>query len=244
MAKPSHIRVPEWGGCIQHLQEACVGLAKIVARGVIIHQRAGTGKLYTLDSAYGSKDELVALVKELKAAGISPVADIVINHRCAQEQDESGVWNSYSYALACHVAPILHHLASWAAFFKSIAHFLPNRSGVPSRRAAWEPLKSKASHVSYVLGFRLLVVRLWELGVCLQRKGSGGIWTTEGPPLDTINLLPPSLPSTFPQFRPSFLFFPFSSFFPVRKQHWPLRAVTRVDRVHVTTTEGSREQNC
>jgi alpha-amylase len=60
------------------------------------HGCGSTGKLYTLDSSYGSKDELVSLVRALKEAGIDPIADIVINHRCAQEQDDSGVWNSFS----------------------------------------------------------------------------------------------------------------------------------------------------
>lgn len=70
--------------------------------GAVSHRTisiVGAGKLYTLDTPYGSKDELVDLLKQLKAAGIIPMADIVINHRCAQEQDESGVWNSFSCAL-------------------------------------------------------------------------------------------------------------------------------------------------
>lgn len=38
----------------------------------------------------------------LPLAGCRPVADIVINHRCADEQDESGVWNIYKYeSLGC-----------------------------------------------------------------------------------------------------------------------------------------------
>ncbi len=39
------------------------------------------GQLYNFFSSYGSKDELVALVKALKEAGVTPMADIVINHR-------------------------------------------------------------------------------------------------------------------------------------------------------------------
>jgi alpha-amylase len=39
------------------------------------------GQLYNLSSAYGNQQELEHLVKSLKAAGIKPLADIVINHR-------------------------------------------------------------------------------------------------------------------------------------------------------------------
>jgi alpha-amylase len=39
------------------------------------------GQLYNLNSAYGNRRDLEALISDLKAAGISPLADIVINHR-------------------------------------------------------------------------------------------------------------------------------------------------------------------
>eukprot|EP00775_Hariotina_reticulata_P005433 gene5433-5666_t len=54
------------------------------------------GQLYNLTSAYGNEQELQQLVQSLKAAGIKPLADIVINHRCADSQDEHGRWNRYS----------------------------------------------------------------------------------------------------------------------------------------------------
>ncbi|KAI3436462.1 hypothetical protein D9Q98_005879 [Chlorella vulgaris] len=53
------------------------------------------GQLYNLKSKYGNKEELQSLNRALMAAGIRPMADIVINHRCADQQDENGVWNKY-----------------------------------------------------------------------------------------------------------------------------------------------------
>ncbi|KAF6254629.1 glycoside hydrolase [Scenedesmus sp. NREL 46B-D3] len=52
-------------------------------------------QLYDLNSAYGSQEQLHALLEGLKAAGVAPIADVVINHRCADEQDDSGRWNRY-----------------------------------------------------------------------------------------------------------------------------------------------------
>ncbi|KAG2489176.1 hypothetical protein HYH03_012402 [Edaphochlamys debaryana] len=52
------------------------------------------GQLYNLTSKYGSREALVRLNQALKMSGIAPVADIVINHRCADEQ-ENGVYNRY-----------------------------------------------------------------------------------------------------------------------------------------------------
>ena len=53
------------------------------------------GQYYNLNSSYGSPDELRAAVAEIKKAGLAPMCDIVINHRCADSQDDSGVWNKY-----------------------------------------------------------------------------------------------------------------------------------------------------
>jgi glycosidase len=39
------------------------------------------GQLYNLSSAYGNEQQLIELNEALKAAGIAPLADIVINHR-------------------------------------------------------------------------------------------------------------------------------------------------------------------
>lgn len=56
------------------------------------------GQLYDLNTPYGSKQELVSLLQTLRAAGIAPLADIVINHRCADQQDDSGQWNIFTCA--------------------------------------------------------------------------------------------------------------------------------------------------
>ncbi|KAK9918323.1 hypothetical protein WJX75_003181 [Coccomyxa subellipsoidea] len=53
------------------------------------------GQLYNLQSLYGSAEELKELLAALKEAGLVPIADIVINHRCADAQDENGVWNNF-----------------------------------------------------------------------------------------------------------------------------------------------------
>ena len=49
------------------------------------------GQLYCLKSKYGTEEELVELIQELKQHGISPMADIVINHRCADQQVGNGM---------------------------------------------------------------------------------------------------------------------------------------------------------
>ena len=51
--------------------------------------------LYVLNSRYGSEEELRDLLRELKGMNIKPVADVVINHRCAHYQGEDGKWNKF-----------------------------------------------------------------------------------------------------------------------------------------------------
>lgn len=55
-------------------------------------------QLYNLNSCYGNKEQLQSLTWALNHAGIKPVADIVINHRCADAQNAAGVWNNYRYS--------------------------------------------------------------------------------------------------------------------------------------------------
>jgi len=56
--------------------------------------------LYNLNSFYGSEDELKTVVARMREYNITPVADIVINHRCAEAQDDVGRWNKYTGKLA------------------------------------------------------------------------------------------------------------------------------------------------
>lgn len=54
------------------------------------------GHLYDLNTKYGSKQELLDAIEALNKFGVKVVADVVINHRCAQMQDENGIWNTYT----------------------------------------------------------------------------------------------------------------------------------------------------
>lgn len=40
-------------------------------------------------------DQLKTLVKRLHEAGISVLGDVVLNHRCAEHQNQNGVWNIF-----------------------------------------------------------------------------------------------------------------------------------------------------
>ena len=53
------------------------------------------GQLYNLNSAYGTRQELEALLAALTAGGVVPIADIVINHRCADHKDDDGLYTNY-----------------------------------------------------------------------------------------------------------------------------------------------------
>ncbi len=65
------------------------------------------GQLYNLKSAYGTEESLRALNIKLMQAGIRPVADIVINHRCA-DNEINGVYNDYRCGLARVQESCLH----------------------------------------------------------------------------------------------------------------------------------------
>lgn len=55
------------------------------------------GQLFNLDgSKYGTRASLESLVAKLHDAGIRAMGDIVINHRCGDEQDSEGRWNVFT----------------------------------------------------------------------------------------------------------------------------------------------------
>ena len=56
--------------------------------------------LYSLDSKYGSEKDLKALIQRFQSKGVKVLGDAVLNHRCASEQDEVGIWNKYGGKLA------------------------------------------------------------------------------------------------------------------------------------------------
>jgi len=56
--------------------------------------------LYNLNSFYGSEGELRGCIQALKDVGVCPVADIVINHRCAEGQSGDGRWNIFTGRMA------------------------------------------------------------------------------------------------------------------------------------------------
>mmetsp|Transcript_59016 Transcript_59016/g.140933 ORF Transcript_59016/g.140933 Transcript_59016/m.140933 type:complete len:668 (-) Transcript_59016:172-2175(-) len=57
-------------------------------------------QLFNLNaSKYGNEAQLKDLLDTMHKAGIRGVADIVINHRCGDEQDEQGRWNVFNAGL-------------------------------------------------------------------------------------------------------------------------------------------------
>lgn len=53
------------------------------------------GEWYNLNSHYGTEAELKQLIQAMQAAGITAIADLVLNHRCAQQQDGNGKWSIF-----------------------------------------------------------------------------------------------------------------------------------------------------
>ncbi|CAL5431076.1 unnamed protein product [Camellia sinensis] len=51
--------------------------------------------LYNLNSRYGSTDELKGLVKRFHQVNVRVLGDAVLNHRCAEYQNQNGVWNIF-----------------------------------------------------------------------------------------------------------------------------------------------------
>lgn len=62
--------------------------------------------LYQLDCCYGSEGELRDLISTFHSNNIKVLADIVVNHRCAHNQDSSGKWNKFGGRLAWDASAI------------------------------------------------------------------------------------------------------------------------------------------
>eukprot|EP00922_Rhytidocystis_sp_ex-Travisia-forbesii_P054164 GHVS01080351.1.p1 GENE.GHVS01080351.1~~GHVS01080351.1.p1 ORF type:complete len:822 (-),score=115.13 GHVS01080351.1:330-2795(-) len=50
---------------------------------------------YNLNSCYGSEDELIELNGAMRDKGVTPMLDLVINHRCGTKQDSRGQWTVF-----------------------------------------------------------------------------------------------------------------------------------------------------
>ncbi|KAM1039903.1 hypothetical protein ACFX2I_029151 [Malus domestica] len=51
--------------------------------------------LYNMNSRYGNIDELNETVKTFHDASLKVLGDAVLNHRCAEYQNQNGVWNIF-----------------------------------------------------------------------------------------------------------------------------------------------------
>ncbi|ESW11483.1 hypothetical protein PHAVU_008G033800 [Phaseolus vulgaris] len=56
--------------------------------------------LYNLNSSYGSVEELKYCIEEMHSQDLLALGDVVLNHRCAQQQSPNGVWNIFGGKLA------------------------------------------------------------------------------------------------------------------------------------------------
>lgn len=56
--------------------------------------------LYNLNSEYGTEEELKYCVEEMHSQDILALGDVVLNHRCAENQSPNGVWNIFGGKLA------------------------------------------------------------------------------------------------------------------------------------------------
>lgn len=50
---------------------------------------------YNLNTSYGSEKDLRALLREMLEVGLLPIADVVLNHRCATKKGRDGKWNRF-----------------------------------------------------------------------------------------------------------------------------------------------------
>jgi len=81
---------------IQQMQDAGIDMCWLPPPSDCVDDRGYLPReWYKLDSKYGSANDLRALIKALHESGICPIADLVINHRCASEQDGQKKWTEF-----------------------------------------------------------------------------------------------------------------------------------------------------
>lgn len=146
------------------------------------------GQLYNLDSKFGNQEELKALCAALKEAGVRPVCDIVINHRCADAQDEHGIWNQFRCAHSTvlglqtghapfgienhNCADVRNELGTWNQF--RYDHFSYQLAQVTSLIPAACMQQSKCCHVS---GMQRVLNHATRSGCHSQSHRDHGWWS-------------------------------------------------------------------
>mmetsp|Transcript_12094 Transcript_12094/g.34559 ORF Transcript_12094/g.34559 Transcript_12094/m.34559 type:complete len:748 (+) Transcript_12094:73-2316(+) len=83
-------------GAVPKMKEAGIDMAWLPPPSQCVDDRGYLpSEWYNLNSKYGSDADLRSCISEMVSAGISPIADVVINHRCASKQDGNGKWTSF-----------------------------------------------------------------------------------------------------------------------------------------------------
>lgn len=102
------------------------------------------GQLYDFNTHYGSEAQLRKLLDDLRDAEIAPLADIVINHRCADQQDQNGCWNIFTCAqppdaltAACTQQSAWQAPQRWLSADSALAPTKPQRPQLPPAMGGW-----------------------------------------------------------------------------------------------------------
>lgn len=86
-------------------------------------------RLFDLDaSKYGSQASLESLLTKMHDKGIRGVADIVINHRCGDKQDEQGRWNQFSSGMTKR--PSLAGVLDWGGWAVTLGDKFSDGTGL------------------------------------------------------------------------------------------------------------------